>query len=209
VESEDQQVEALKQWWNDNGRAVVLGVVVGLGSVGGYIGWQRHVESNAEAASVAYSRIVNTAAIQNHSGAVSEADTLIGEQPQSAYAALAALVAASSAYEANDADNAIRLLRFSAEHAPEPEVADVARLRLARLLAEAEDYDGALTALGAVSGDTFTDLVAETRGDVLQARGDRDGAREAYERVLDNDDVGRPGRTRVQAKLDRLAATDS
>lgn len=209
MESEDQQVEALKQWWKENGRAVVLGVVVGLGGVGGYVGWQKHTESNAEAASLAYSRVVNTAALQNFSGAVSEADSLIAEQPQSIYAALAALVAASSAYIGNDPDNAIRLLRFTVEHAGEPELAHVARIRLARLLTEAEDYDAAQATLEGIDDPAFDSLVTESRGDLANARGDLDSARAAYSALLDGEDLDGQGRMRVQAKLDQLSVAGS
>lgn len=209
MESDDQQLEELKRWWQENGRAVVLGVVLGLGSVGGYLGWQRYSNAQAEMASTLYSRMVNTRALRNHGETVTQADQLIAEFPDSSYAALAGLVAASSAYQNNDTDNAIRLLRWAESHASEPEVAHVARLRLARVLAEKADYDAALAALELVDGSSFADLVAETRGDVLVAKGDSGAARESYDQVLSSTSLDGRGRSRVQGKLDQLSAAGS
>ena len=33
--TEEQQVEAIKSWWQENGKAVVLGAVIGLGGLWG------------------------------------------------------------------------------------------------------------------------------------------------------------------------------
>lgn len=209
MESDDQQIEELKRWWAENGRAVVLGVVLGLGSVGGYLGWQRYTAAQAETASTLYSRMVNTQALQNHSAVVTQADELIAEFPDSAYSALAGLVAASSAYAGGDVDNTVRLLQWAESHAPEPEVSHVARLRLARVLAEKESFDAALSALDRIDSKSFSDLAIETRGDVLIAKGDADAARASYDELLSSTTLDSRGRARVQAKLDELGASGS
>ncbi|MGU3844696.1 YfgM family protein, partial [Vibrio diabolicus] len=36
-DTEEQQVEAIKDWWKENGKAVIIGAVVGLG---GLFGWR-------------------------------------------------------------------------------------------------------------------------------------------------------------------------
>ena len=38
-ETEEQQVEALKDWWAENGRAVIAGVVLGVVVIGGLGLW--------------------------------------------------------------------------------------------------------------------------------------------------------------------------
>ena len=35
--TEEEQIEALKRWWDENGKQVVLAIVL---TVGGYFGWQ-------------------------------------------------------------------------------------------------------------------------------------------------------------------------
>ena len=37
--SESEQVEQIKRWWKDNGRALVFGLVVGLGGLAAYRYW--------------------------------------------------------------------------------------------------------------------------------------------------------------------------
>ena len=39
-ETEEQQVEALKQWWAENGRAVLMGIGLGLVLIFGFRFWQ-------------------------------------------------------------------------------------------------------------------------------------------------------------------------
>ena len=50
-ETEEQQVEALKEWWAENGRAIIAGVVLGGVVIGGWGWWQSHRENQAVAAS--------------------------------------------------------------------------------------------------------------------------------------------------------------
>ena len=57
----------------------------------------------------------------------------------------------------------------------------MARLRLAALLLQAKDYDGALKQLDGATAPTFAALVADRRGDVLMAQGKPDEARTAYQ----------------------------
>ena len=40
-ENEDEQLRAIKEWWNENGRSVVAGVVIGVAGLGGgYLNWR-------------------------------------------------------------------------------------------------------------------------------------------------------------------------
>ena len=59
-ETEEQQVEALKQWWADNGKAVFFGIGLGLALIFGFRGWQGHKSSVAEDASGAYSNVLES-----------------------------------------------------------------------------------------------------------------------------------------------------
>ena len=57
-ETEEQQVEALKAWWAENGRAVIPGVVLGATAIGGWTLWQDRKETLAVEASDAFSRTI-------------------------------------------------------------------------------------------------------------------------------------------------------
>ena len=60
-ETEEQQVEALKRWWKENGASLIIGLVVG---VSGLFGWRYYVEQdNAHAvqASDMYMHVMQSA----------------------------------------------------------------------------------------------------------------------------------------------------
>ena len=204
VAADEEQVEELKKWWSENGKGVLAGLVVGLAAVFGWSSWQTWQRTQAELASVRYEQIVSEAAAGNHEQALSQAEALIGEFPDSAYASLASLVAARTAVETNDPDAAKRHLEWVIEHASFSELVPVARLRLARLILDANDYSGALAELAEIDSAPFRTRVVELQGDIQRDRGDRGVARESYEAVLADESLSLPARARVRMKLDDL-----
>ncbi|MBQ4797252.1 tetratricopeptide repeat protein, partial [Pectobacterium versatile] len=49
--TENEQVEAIRRFFIENGKALAIGVVLGIGALVGWRFWQNHQESNAMAAS--------------------------------------------------------------------------------------------------------------------------------------------------------------
>ena len=58
-ETDEEQLEALKKWWAENGKAVLVGVVLGLGAIFGWRGWISHEQGRSEAASALYEEVIN------------------------------------------------------------------------------------------------------------------------------------------------------
>lgn len=206
METDEQQLEELKRWWKEHGRTVLAGIVLGLGTVIGWTTWRSHQDSQAEALSIRYQALVDTAALPNHSGAVELADAIITDHPQSSYAALSALVGAHAAFKANDLATTRRMLEWASANGSNFQLDQVARVRLARVLSAEGRHDDALAQLDAVSDPSFAAMVAETRGDVLKARGDSDAARAAYEGALAAESVTPQARERITLKLETLAS---
>jgi len=206
-ETEEQQVEALKEWWNENGRAVIAGVVLGVVIIGAWTLWQGSREKAAVAASDAYSEAM--AAVASGDGArVNElADRLAEDHDGTLYASLASLAAARVAVEANDLDAAASRLAWAEEHAPQDDVKLIARVRLARVEGSTGDAASGLERLPTSYPAEFTGLVEEARGDLLAASGDADGARAAYEKARDSGNVADPNA--LGMKLDDLAVAAS
>ena len=71
----------------------------------------------------------------------------------------------------------------------DPELALVARLRLARVQLAQGNADQALKTLDAVKPGAFAARYAQVRGDVLLAKGDRDGALKAYREARSSADA--------------------
>lgn len=205
METPEQELEALKSWWQENGRSIVVGLVLGVGGVLGWTSWQKHVQSKAEDASMVYQQITEAADQNRHDEVRARAATLVDTYPDSGYAVLAALLAARSAVIAGDASEARENLGWVIANANETSFRDVARLRLARLLAAENSLDQALATLDAVESEAFSASAKEIRGDVLLARGDADAARRAYLEALSGDGLSGAARSRVQMKLDDLS----
>ena len=201
---EEEQVVALKKWWSENGKSTLAGLAVGLAAVVGWQSWQTWDRSQAELASERYEQLVADASADRHAQALSGAESLTEEFPDSAYASFASLIAARAAVQTGDPGKARRHLQWVVEHAAFPELVPIARLRLARLMFEAREYDGALAELGRIESAPFHDRVKELQGDIHHARGDSAAARESYETVLADAELSPSTRVRVRMKLDDL-----
>ncbi|UZJ45130.1 tetratricopeptide repeat protein [Marinimicrobium sp. C6131] len=220
--TEEEQLEALKRWWKENGKWIVAAVVV---AVGGYFGWttyQDRQQAEAEAGSAIYSELLDTLAVEEGS-AVSDDDRaratelvtqLKTEHANSAYGANAALIRARWAVDENDLETAEGELRWVLEQETSEAVRQLARLRLARVLSAGGQLDDALATLEAESpADSIAAEYAEARGDILSKQGDNEGAAQAYQSALDSLDAQQQNRVLLlQMKLDNVqpaAASDA
>jgi len=204
VDTEQEELEALQKWWKENGRAVVVGLVLGLGGVFGWTTWKGQAEATAERVSIVYQSMVEMAAANDHAEALVRADQIIRDHPGSEYAALAGLLGAKSAFAVGRSDDANRLLGWVVENASRTELGDVARIRSARLLLDQGKSDAALAMLAKVGTSAFAATVEELRGDILVENRQRDAAARAYETALASDSMTSGMRARLQMKRDEL-----
>ena len=126
--------------------------------------------------------------------------------PRTVFTEQAGLVAAKVQFDRGQADAAKASLTWVADNAGEDEYKTVARLRLAGLLLQAKDYDGALKQLDAATAKEFEALVADRRGDVLLAQGKKDEAKAAYAQAWKTMDARVEYRRLIDAKLTALGA---
>ncbi len=192
--SDDETAEAVKKWWLDNGRSIVMGAVVGISAVVGWQWWQEHRNQSAEAAAELYFQLQNNGV--EESGPV--AQRLRSDYASTPYAVMAAMLQAKAAVDASAWDQAIEHLRWAETNASLPEIQSLSRLRQARVLVAAGRGDEALKLLESVAG--YAALSDELRGDIKVASGDQQAALEAYRRALE---AGGDGRT-LQMKIDNL-----
>jgi predicted negative regulator of RcsB-dependent stress response len=207
VDTEQEELEALQKWWKENGRAVVIGLVIGLGGVFGWTTWQSRVEARAEGVSVVYQSMVDMAAADDHAEALLRADQIIQDHPASEYAALSGLLGAKSALATDRADDAKRLLGWVVENAARAEIRDLARIRSAQLLLDGGEGDAGLDILTQVKTPAFAAVVEELRGDILVDKQQSDAAAKAYESALASESMTSGMRARVKMKLDDLGNT--
>ena len=182
-ETEEQQLEALKRWWRENGRAVLWGLFLGLAILVGARFWYRHVEQQAIAASVEYEQLRQELSAGRLEAVGQRASYIREHFAKTPYAVMAALVQARIAVEKGRLDKAADELRWVLANDPLPEYADEARLRLARVLFALGQSDAALVQLNP-EPSTLRSRYQELRGDILLGKGDREAARAAYTQAL-------------------------
>jgi len=183
-ETEEQQLEALRKWWQENGRGVLVGVVLGLGAVGGWRGWIYYSEARAESASAIYHDLMQNLAAEEYAGIAAQAQELMEDYAGTPYAELAALGEARAAVEEADYERAKASLQWARDNANQENIRYIARIRLARVQRQTGDGDQALETLDVAFPVAFVAAVEELRGDLYLVKGDRDKARDAYGKAL-------------------------
>jgi predicted negative regulator of RcsB-dependent stress response len=201
---EQEQLSAIKSWWSQYGRLVLVTVIGSLLAVGGIRGWHYYQGSQSAAAVVLFAQQQAAERASDHKKVRDIAQEIINRYGSTAYATLAALSAAKSDFDTGDLASAKTRLQWVIDKAKEEEARDVARLRLARILHDEKKADEALKLLEAKHADSFAGLYADLKGDLLFAQGKREEARAAYQLALDRSDAGSPMRQIIQLKLDAV-----
>ena len=183
-QTEEEQVEAIKKWWKENGKSVIGGAVLGLAIVGGGKGWIEYNRIQAEGNSAAYESFLVSARGQDMQAAVTKGDALIADAGSSAYAAFTALELAKLQYEAGNKEQARERLQWVTDNIEDAAIKQVAQLRLAKLLLDMDALDDASALAGSVTSGEFAGEFSVVAGDVAYARGDLSGAKAAYERAM-------------------------
>ena len=205
LDSEQEQIDAVKAWWKENGRVITIGLVLGLGAVFGWSYWQSYATAKAESASVVYEEMVNWASVRNYTRSNELADTLMLDYPDSGYAAFGGLVRASNAFAEDHPDEARGFLQWVIENARRVELQNLARLRVARLAADNQEYAAALSMLDAATDPGhYRGSYEEVRGDILVAQNNSQAAAKHYANALDAERLSDTGRQRIQMKLNDL-----
>jgi predicted negative regulator of RcsB-dependent stress response len=180
---DDEQIEALKRWWDENGKSTLVAVAL---AVAGTVGWQQYqgwTVSQSEQASEAWEsmRQLLTSTESGAEGDARELAALLKDDfSGSAYAQFAAMRVAALDVEAGDLAKAENELRWALSKAgARSELGQLIQLRLARVLAARDDDGGALAILEA-GGGAYPAAYAIARGDIHMAAGRDQEALDAY-----------------------------
>lgn len=203
LRTEEEQVQAIKEWWKRNGSSLLIGIGAALAIVFGWQAWQNHQDQQRAEAANQFATLLN--AFANEADETSGqtvafvAKTLREDYTDSAYAVYGNLILArQQLIEESDAEAAIDSLQWALEKAGEHKaLALVVRNRLARAQFSAERYDDALATIegaGSLENEgAFAAIFAELRGDILLTQGDEKGARDAYLAARELSQQGRSG----------------
>lgn len=176
--NENEQVDALRQFFANNGKFLAVGVIIGIAALGGWRFWSSHQEGTDKAASAEYQQL--TSAMQADKPDSLEAVATFASENNNTYGALASLDLAKQYVETNQLDKAITLLQSELKDTKDANLQAVINLRLARIQLQQSQADAALSTLNNVKGDGWTAIVADIRGEALLSKGDKQGARDAW-----------------------------
>jgi predicted negative regulator of RcsB-dependent stress response len=202
--SEKEQIEAIRQWWKENGAWVVGGLVLGLALLVGWNSWQSYVKTRAEEASSLYEQVRVETRAGNADKAGELTSRLRADYASTAYAEQASLELARLLVERGNLDDAATALEFVVDAGGDLQMSLVARSRLAQVRLQQGKFDEALAALDVADAGAFGPRFSELRGDIAVARGDWETARLEYETALSDLGAGPLNREVVEIKLNDL-----
>lgn len=179
---EEEQLEAISQWWQENRVSVIAAVVLTLGGTIGWSQYEDYISENAVAAADAYDSLLQ----ERESGEAAEELALISAGLRESHAGetfadFGSLQVAAAAVEAGNLVLArAELESVMASVELDSTLGQLVQLRLARVMAASGDEAGAVAIL--VQGSSsFPASYAQALGDIHLAAGREAEALLAYE----------------------------
>ncbi|HHJ80598.1 MAG TPA: tetratricopeptide repeat protein [Candidatus Tenderia electrophaga] len=207
-ESEQEQIDAIKKWWKENGKAVIIGAILGFGSLIGWQQWQANTQAQRESASLEYDVLLADLENKKYQQVKDRGARILSNYQDTSYAPLSAMSLAKVYVEEGDFASAKTYLQVAMDQDDQPQLKQIAQLRLARLLLADGDATQALSQLKAMKVGGFAAVVNELEGDIQVALGNRAQARIAYQQALDTIEAGVDAAL-LQMKLDDVGGPEA
>ena len=196
-DSEEEQVDKLKKWWDSNGKQIIAGAVIGLAAIFGwnsYVDYQDNQALNARALYLSYA---------SDSANVGAYDKLIKDHPSSSYADQGTLLMAKYLFDAGNYSLALDAIKplMNRENSV---IASTAILRTASLYLELGQHEEALSVLNIANANGFSGLFYNLTGDIYLDLGNNEEAKKNYALAIENITENSSLAQLIQIKLDDL-----
>jgi predicted negative regulator of RcsB-dependent stress response len=201
---EDDDVARARAFWNENGKSIVTGLILGLGGIVGFNYWNNYQQSHGEDASILFDNLSSGQESIDKSAISME---LKENYHSTAYADLAAFAMAKHYVEQGDLDAAATELNWVIGNTKDTGFQHIARLRLGSVLLAQDNPAKTLELLSVADKKGFESRYHEMIGDAYVQRkqdGDSELARTEYRKSLETLPVGSPASGLIQLKLDNL-----
>ncbi|MFU8789341.1 MAG: YfgM family protein [Methylobacter sp.] len=205
-DTEEEQVEALKRWWQENGTSAIVGLVIGVVVILGWNYWQDHKKDQAAQASATYGQLLKALDEDKKDDVNKLAEQLQGQFKGSEYATYSGLMQAKLKAEQGDFEGAKQILKTIAAESNK-HLSNIAKIRLVRLMLATGDYEQGLQVINSVDAKAAASYSAnydELVGDLYVALDRLDEARTSYQNALRN---GHPSPL-LPFKIDDLTAQE-
>ena len=187
-ETEEEQLDAVKRWWKENGQSTIIGLVLGVAVILGWNYWQDYKKTQTEQASALYGQLIVAVGADKKDSAEKLAERIQSEYPKTEYAAYSSLLLAKLKVQQGDIPKAQALLKSIAA-GTDKELSNVAKIRLVRLMLASGEYEQGLQLINDVdpaTSSSFSGNYDELVGDLYVALDRLDQARTAYQKALEN-----------------------
>ena len=196
-DSEEEQVDKIKKWWNSNGKQIIAGAAIGLAGV---FGWNYYNDYQDNQALNARTLYLNYASDSNNVGSYNK---LINEHPSSSYTDQATLLMAKYLFDAGSYSLALDAIKPLISNQSSI-ISSTAVLRVASIYLQLGQHDEALSTLNIESGEGFSGLIYNLTGDVYLDLGNSDEAKKYYLLAIENITENSNLTQLIQIKLDDL-----
>ena len=206
-DTEEEQVEALQAWWKENGKSMIAGAILGGVLIVGWDFWKGHQQTQSIEASVLYEQLLDFDEAEKYAEMDTKSLELIKQFPASHYARYATLMQAKVKINTGDLVAAKTILQDLLQQ-KDPEIKNVARIRLIRLMLATKEYEKGLQLISEADASTtqsFSGNYDELTGDLYVALNRLGEARTAYEKALKT----AQGSPLLQMKLDDISAPET
>ncbi|MEQ1558431.1 MAG: tetratricopeptide repeat protein [Methyloglobulus sp.] len=206
-DTEEEQLEAVKRWWKENGTSTIVGLAIGIAVIVGWNYFQDHKKEQANQASAIYDQLIK-ASETNQKDSVDKLAKRLEEQFSGTnYAAYAGLFQAKFKVDQGDIAGAKDILKKIAAGS-DKELSHVAKIRLVKLMLASGEYEDGLKLINGIdqSGAAkFSDNYDELVGDLYVALDRLDEARTSYQKAQKNGYQS----PLLQLKIDDLTAPET
>lgn len=179
--TEIEQIEFLKKWWKRYHRVILTSLSVLLLMFSGVRYWQWHQQKRSEDASNAYEHLMVAFSSEDSESVQAYAQQLVRDYADTVYADTARLIQAKLALGTGEYAKAKLGLQEVADHSKFDVLADLARLRLARILIYEKAYKAALHELDRIKNTHYASIQTELRGDIYYAQSNLPKAKREYQ----------------------------
>ncbi len=187
-ETEEQQLEAVKRWWKENGQSTIIGLILGIAIILGFNYWKEQKRAQAEQASAFYSELVQSIETEKIDSADKLAEKIKDQYPKTEYASYSQLLLAKLKAQQGDLVSAKSILQNVAAGSNK-ELSNIAKIRLVRLMLATGEYEKGLELVNSVDPATsasFSGNYDELVGDLYVALDRVDQARSSYQKAIES-----------------------
>lgn len=203
-DTEQQQLETIKKWLTENGRAMVVGLAIGIACVVAWKAWQNVRSNQTREASDLYQELLKVADSDAGDSLMKLSQRIKNDYPHSTHASYAGFFLAKKGVESGNLEAARKELESVLAESSDLSIKNIARLRLLRILlgeGKGEEALALINGIKVLDSGKFQSAYEELKGDAYVAIGKEREARSAYQRALE---LGRTSKF-LELKIEDLA----